>query len=168
VNNPDSLVAHIPLLRRYARALTGDHTAAEDLVQDTLERAWRRFGLWRTGSNLRAWLFTIMHNVFINQVKTSQNRRNQAADSAEINWPATPTPEGRLDLRDLNKALRWLSDEQREVVLLIGLEQMPYDEVAKVLGVPVGTVMSRLSRGREQLRLLMDRSSAAAQLKVVK
>jgi len=168
VNDADGIVAHIPPLRRYARALTGDTVAAEDLVQDTLERAWRRFGLWRRGSNLRAWLFTIMHNIFINQVKATQNRRNQAADGAEVKLPATPTQEERLDLRDLNKALRMLSAEQREVVLLIGLEQVSYDEAAKILGLPVGTVMSRLSRGREHLRLLMNRGSATAQLKVVK
>lgn len=168
MNDTEGIVAHIPPLRRYARALTGDHSAAEDLVQDTLERAWRRFGLWRRGSDLRAWLFTIMHNVFVNQVKSAQNRRKQDADSAEIKSPVAPPPEDRLDLRDLNKALRRLSDEQREVVLLIGLEQMSYDEAAKILGLPVGTVMSRLSRGREQLRLLMNRGGATTQLKVVK
>jgi len=168
VNDAEGIVAHIPPLRRYARALTGEHAAAEDLVQDTLERAWRRFGLWRRGSDLRAWLFTIMHNVFVNQVKSAQNRRNQHADSAEVDWSAAPSAEERLDLRDLNHALRKLSNEQREVVLLIGLEQMSYDEAAKVVGVPVGTVMSRLSRGREQLRLLMNRGGATTQLKVVK
>ena len=168
VDDADGIVAHIPPLRRYARALTGDYAAAEDLVQDTLERAWRRLQLWRQGSNLRAWLFTIMHNVFINQLKDDQGRQNQAVDSAEVKLPVTPPQDDRLELRDLNKALRMLSAEQREVVLLIGLEQMSYDEVAKVLGVPVGTVMSRLSRGREQLRLLMNRASTTTQLKVVK
>ena len=169
MDNADGIVAHIPPLRRYARALTGDHAAAEDLVQDTLERAWKRFRLWRRGTNLRAWLFAIMHNVFLNQVKASQSRQNQATDSAEVNLPVTPPPQDeRLDLRDLNRALRKLSAEKREVILLIGLEQLSYDEAAKVLGVPVGTVMSRLSRGREDLRLLMNRGSATAQLKVVK
>jgi len=168
VDNPDGIVAHIPPLRRYARALTGDHAAAEDLVQDTLERAWKRFRLWRRGTNLRAWLFAIMHNVFLNQVKASQSRQDQATDSAEVNLPVTPPQDQRLDLRDLNRALRKLSAEKREVILLIGLEQLSYDEAAKVLGVPVGTVMSRLSRGREDLRLLMNRGSATAQLKVVK
>ncbi len=168
MNDAEGIVAQIPPLRRYARALTGDHATAEDLVQDTLERALRRFRLWRPGSDLRAWLFTIMHNVFANQVKTARSNRHQPFDGAEIQLPATPTPDERLDLRDLNRALRRLSAEQREVILLIGLEQMPYDEAAKVLGVPVGTVMSRLSRGREQLRMLMNRGSATAQLKVVK
>ena len=168
VDDADGIVAHIPPLRRYARALTGDHAAAEDLVQDTLERAWRRLQLWRQGSNLRAWLFAIMHNVFVNQLKANQGRQNRAIDSAEPNLPITPPQDERLDLRDLNRALRTLSAEQREVILLIGLEQMSYDEAAKVLGVPVGTVMSRLSRGREHLRLLMNRGSATAQLKVVK
>ncbi|MDP2601726.1 MAG: RNA polymerase sigma factor [Deltaproteobacteria bacterium] len=168
MDDADGIVTHIPPLRRYARALTGDHTAAEDLVQDTLERAWKRFRLWRRGTNLRAWLFAIMHNVFVNQVKASQGKQNRAIDSAEVNLPVTPPQDERLDLRDLNRALRTLSAEQREVILLIGLEQMSYDEAALVLGVPVGTVMSRLSRGREQLRLLMNRASTTTQLKVVK
>ena len=169
MDDANGIVAHIPPLRRYARALTGDYTAAEDLVQDTLERAWKRFRLWRRGTNLRAWLFAIMHNVFLNQVKASQSRQNRAIDSAKVNLPVTPPPQDeRLDLRDLNRALRKLSAEQREVILLIGLEQMSYDEAAKVLGVPVGTVMSRLSRGREDLRLLMNRGGATTQLKVVK
>jgi RNA polymerase sigma-70 factor (ECF subfamily) len=109
-----------------------------------------------------------MHNVFLNQVKASQSRQDQATDSAEVNLPVTPPQDQRLDLRDLNRALRKLSAEKREVILLIGLEQLSYDEAAKVLGVPVGTVMSRLSRGREDLRLLMNRGSAITQLKVVK
>jgi RNA polymerase sigma-70 factor (ECF subfamily) len=168
VDNPDSLVAHIPPLRRYARALTGDYTAAEDLVQDTLERAWRRFPLWRRGSDLRAWLFTIMHNVYVNQLRADQSRQNLAADGAEVKSPVAPPRDDQLDLRDLNRALRTLPAEQREVILLIGLEQMSYDEAAKILAVPIGTVMSRLSRGRDQLRMLMNRGTTTAQLKVVK
>lgn len=167
VDNPDSIIPHIPPLRRYARALTGNYAAAEDLVQDTLERAWSRFRLWRRGSDLRAWLFTIMHNVYINQVKAHRRRRHQSAeDAGELR--VISTQEDRLELEDLRKALRGLADEQREVVLLIGLEQMSYEEAAKILNVPIGTIMSRLSRGREQLRTLMNRDSATTKLKVVK
>ncbi len=168
MDDTKGIAVHIPQLRRYARALTGDYTAAEDLVQDTLERAWKRFGLWRSGSNLRAWLFTIMHNIFINQVRTEPLKQYQNADHSMLHGWGSRTPEDRLELEDLHKALRRLSNEQREVLLLIGLEQMSYDEAAKVLGIPIGTVMSRLSRGREQLRAIMNGTNATSQLKVVK
>ena len=168
MDDAEGIATYIPQLRRYARALTGNYTAAEDLVQDTLERAWRRIGLWRSGSDLRAWLFTIMHNLYVNQMKADPRKQNQPAEHAELELSVTPAQEERLELRDLNKALLRLSNEQREVVLLVGLEQMSYDEAAKVLGVPIGTVMSRLSRGREQLRAMMHGGSATAQLKVVK
>jgi RNA polymerase sigma factor (sigma-70 family) len=168
VDDTNGIAAHVPQLRRYARALTGDYSAAEDLVQDTLERAWKRFGLWRSGSNLRAWLFKIMHNIFLNQVRTAPHTQNQNADHLAPHGWGSRTPEDRLELEDLKKALRRLSNEQREVILLIGLEQLSYDEAAKILGIPIGTVMSRLSRGREQLRTIMNSTSGASQLKVVK
>ncbi|MEK6562566.1 MAG: RNA polymerase sigma factor [Candidatus Binatota bacterium] len=168
MGNDEHIATHIPQLRRYARALTGDYTAAEDLVQDTLERAWKRIGLWRLGSDLRAWLFTIMHNLHVNQLKADSRQQGQPPEQATLDLSVRPTQEDRLELRDLNKALRRLSNEQREVLLLVGLEQMSYEEVAKVLGIPIGTVMSRLSRGRDQLRAMMEGSSAAPQLKVIK
>lgn len=168
MGNDEHIATHIPQLRRYARALTGDYSAAEDLVQDTLERAWKRIGLWRLGSDLRAWLFTIMHNLYVNQLKANSRKQGQPPEQATLDLSVRPTQEDRLELRDLNKALRRLSNEQREVLLLVGLEQMSYEEVAKVLGIPIGTVMSRLSRGRDQLRAMMEGSSAAPQLKVIK
>lgn len=168
MGNDEHIATHIPPLRRYARALTGDYTAAEDLVQDTLERAWKRIGLWRLGSDLRAWLFTIMHNLYVNQLKTDSRKQGQPSEQATLDLSVRPTQEDRLELRDLNKALRRLSNEQREVLLLVGLEQMSYEEVAKILGIPIGTVMSRLSRGRERLHALMSEGSNAPQLRVVK
>ncbi len=168
MGNDEHIATHIPQLRRYARALTGDYTTAEDLVQDTLERAWKRIGLWRLGSDLRAWLFTIMHNLHVNQLKADSRQQGQPPEQTTLDLSVRPTQEDRLELRDLNKALRRLSNEQREVLLLVGLEQMSYEEVAKVLGIPIGTVMSRLSRGRDQLRAMMEGSSAAPQLKVIK
>ncbi len=162
----DRLAAHIPHLRRYARALTGDYVTAEDLVQDTLERAWGRIALWRLGSNLRAWLFTIMHNLHVNQLNA--RKRIQPVEQPASDLPVRATQDDRLELRDLNKALRRLSPEQREVLLLVGLEQMSYQEVAKTLGIPIGTVMSRLFRGREQLRAMMAGGGATSQLKVIK
>ena len=164
----EGIITHIPHLRRYARALTGDQVSAEDLVQDTLERAWKRMALWRPGSNIRAWLFTIMHNLYVNQIKAAARGLRGNGEQAESSVPVSPTQDDRLELRDLNKALQRLPHDQREVVLLIGLEQLSYGEAAKIIGVPIGTIMSRLSRGREQLRLMMNRANSSAQLKAIK
>jgi RNA polymerase sigma-70 factor (ECF subfamily) len=159
------IAAHIPRLRRYARALVGDHHRADDLVQDTLERALTKFHLWRHGSDLRAWMFTIMHNVFVNQLKA---RREQALDEAVEDGLQSAPQSDPLELRDLDTALRRLPVEQREVLLLVGLEQLSYVEASRALDVPVGTVMSRLSRGRERLRALMSGTAAVTSLKAVK
>lgn len=109
-----------------------------------------------------------MHNVHMNQVKAQPHKGTRPPEDETPDVPVTSTQEVRLELRDLYNALGRLSEDHREVVLLIGLEQMSYEEAAKVLGVPIGTVMSRLSRGREQLRILMNRGGTAAQLKIVK
>ena len=159
------IAAHIPRLRRYARALAGDNHRADDLVQDTLERALTKFHLWRHGSDLRAWMFTIMHNVFINQLKA---RRELALDDAVEDGLQSAPQSDPLELRDLDTALRRLSVEQREVLLLVGLEQLSYAEASQALGVPVGTVMSRLSRGRERLRAVMSGTATVTSLKVMK
>jgi RNA polymerase sigma-70 factor (ECF subfamily) len=155
VDNLDGLIAgQVPRLRRYARALTGDHTRADDLVQDTLERAWNKLHLWRRGSDLRAWMFSIMHNVLMNQVRQNKIIALPLDDEA-LEIPVRPQQADGLEMRDLAAALTGLPVEYREVILLIGLEQMSYEEAAQVLGVPLGTIMSRLSRGRERLRALM-------------
>lgn len=159
------IAAHIPRLRRYARALAGDSHRADDLVQDTLERALGKFHLWRRGSDMRAWMFAIMHNVFINQLK---QRRESALDEAAEAGLESALHADPLELRDLDAALRRLPAEQREVLLLVGLEQLSYAEASQALGVPVGTIMSRLSRGRERLRALMSGTAPATNLKLVK
>jgi RNA polymerase sigma-70 factor (ECF subfamily) len=155
LDSDQQIETHIPRLRRYARALTGDGVRADDLVQDTLERAWSKFALWRRGSDLRAWLFSIMHNVFVNQLDARGRRPEEALPDA-FDIPVAPAQEHALEIRDLCAALAQLSPEYREVLLLVGLEELQYEEVAKVLGVPLGTVMSRLSRGRERLRNIMS------------
>lgn len=157
----------IPRLRRYARALTGERSAADDLVQDTLERAWVKLHLWRSGSDLRAWLFTIMHNVYVNQVRSRVNTAHVPLDDDMAEFPVRPTQFDMLEVRDIDSALRRLAPEQREVLLLIALERMSYQETAKSLDIPIGTVMSRLSRARERLRAALG-EPAAATLKVVK
>ena len=165
--NRNTIVAEIPRLRRYARALTGNAVRADDLVQDTLERALGKWSLWRPG-NLRAWLFSIMHNLFVNQAR-SPRLVDYPGDEALPDLPTRATQNDALELRDFAHSLSRLPEEQREVVLLVALEDLSYGDTAKVLGVPVGTVMSRLSRGRERLRALLEGSEPVEpQLKVVK
>lgn len=159
----ETIEAHIPRLRRYARALLGDHVRADDLVQDTLERACRKWRLWRRGSDLRAWLFTLMHNVFVNQVRTRKVAESWLPLHEQTEEPAArATQDDGLELRDLMSAIGRLPPEFREVVLLIGLEQLSYAEVAQVLNIPLGTVMSRLARGRERLRVLIAQANTPA------
>ncbi|MBI4291825.1 MAG: sigma-70 family RNA polymerase sigma factor [Betaproteobacteria bacterium] len=165
--NPDPIVDHIPRLRRYARALVGDRHSADDLVQDTLERACNKFHLWRSGSDLRAWLFTVMHNVFVNQVRGARNQVEQSMDEVPV-VAARATQGDALELAEVDRALRALPAEQREVLLLIAVEQLSYVEVSRVLSVPIGTVMSRLSRARERMRIAVAGAQATAPLKVVK
>lgn len=168
MSDHESLITqHLPRLRRYARALTGDRNAADDLVQDTLERALSRFHLWRQGSDLRAWLFTIMHNIYVNQTRSRiRHPHEQLDEAAADDLRARDTDWGTL--RDIDEALARLPGEQRSVLLLVGLEQFTYEEAARVLDIPLGTVMSRLSRGRERLRLLLYGETRTATLKVVK
>lgn len=165
----EELHAHVPRLRRYARALTGSREAADDLTQDTLERAWNKRALFDGAdgaqpASLRAWLHAVMHNLFING--TRQRRPVDSLEDLPDGEPgvvaAGASAETRAALRDLQRALAQLPDEQREVLLLVGLEQLSYAEAAQALAVPIGTVMSRLSRGRERLRQLMDDSPGTA------
>ena len=162
-----AILAEIPRLRRYARALLGDRAAADDLVQDTLERAWSRRHQWRTGSDMRAWLFGIMHNLRVDLLRRPR-LSTQSIDTDDFELPTRPTQADALELRDIESALGQLADEQREVMLLVALEEMSYADVATTLGIPVGTVMSRLSRGRERLRLIMAGQTASTKLRVVR
>ncbi|HQQ70443.1 MAG TPA: sigma-70 family RNA polymerase sigma factor [Alicycliphilus sp.] len=159
--NRTQIVEQLPGLRRYARALTGDAWAADDLVQDTLERACRKWLLWRSGSNLRAWLFTLMHNLYLNQ------RRGlvavQALDSELLTTLAGADGVAGDTAIDLDRCLQRLPAEQRAVLLLVTLEDMAYADVARVLDIPLGTVMSRLSRARARMRELLEQAPAAAQ-----
>jgi RNA polymerase sigma-70 factor, ECF subfamily len=155
------LEKEIPRLRRYAFALTRDISRADDLAQDTLERAIAKQGFWQRGTNLRAWLFTIMHNQNVNTVRRSV-REGITVEIDDDNWPVLPAaandPSSGLSLRDLDRALAQVPEQQRQALLLIGLEGISYGEAATVLDVPIGTVRSRLSRGRTSLRNLMERS----------
>ena len=156
------LVDHIPSLRRYARALTGNTWAADDLVQDTLERACSKWRLWVVGSDLRAWLFTVMHNIFASQVRRTPPPHSVVPldeTTHELHGGIDPGRDQGASL-DLQRCLMQLPEEQRAVLLLVTLEDLSYAEVAKVLGIPAGTVMSRLSRARARLQELLDGAAA--------
>jgi len=148
--------AEIPRLRRYARALTRDGVAADNLVQEGLTRALGKLHLWQEGTDLRAWLFTILHNQYVNYVRrTVREGAVVGLIEHEPLLARAPQQGRRIELRDLDRAIAKLPGTQRSVILLVGLEGMRYEEVAAVLNVPVGTIRSRLSRGREALRRLM-------------
>jgi RNA polymerase sigma-70 factor (ECF subfamily) len=164
----------IPRLRRYARALTRGGDRADDLVQDTLVRAISKAHLWQAGTDIRAWLFTIMHNQHVNAVRRAiREQWTVDVEGMSSSLVATTDPAASRQLRELECALARLPDEQREVILLVGLEGMSYEAAAEVLDVPIGTVRSRLSRGRDALRRLMGMNgdakttNGAAQRRVV-
>jgi RNA polymerase sigma-70 factor (ECF subfamily) len=151
------IAGHIPGLRRYARSLVRDIAGADDLVQECLTRALVKLHLWREDTDLRAWLFTILHNQHVNHIRRSI-REGATVELSEVTPLLLSRPAGQekcLELRDLDRALGQLPVEQRAVILLVGLEGMSYVDAAGVLGIPAGTVRSRLSRGREALRDLM-------------
>jgi len=165
----EQTVLHIPALRRYARLLTGDATRADDLVQDTLERACVKWALWQPGSALRSWLLSLMHNLFLNQ------RRDWRHDDGHWSLDDVPEPAHEPQARtaerlDLQQGLARLPPAMREVLLLVAVEEYTYAEAAAILDVPVGTVMSRLHRARERLRDVMTAADArpATPLQLVK
>jgi len=146
-----SLLEHAPALRRYARALTDDIARADDLLQDSLERALNRVHQYQTGTNLKAWLFTIMHHLFVDGLRSAKSGPVLVElDAATLDLPVVQPTDGGLD--DLGAALLRLPAEHKEVVLLVCLEGWGYQDTARILDIPVGTVMSRLHRARETLR----------------
>lgn len=143
----------IPQLRRYARALVNQVEVADDLVQDCLERALAKQHKWDESRAMRPWLFTILHNIYSNEAR--RFKRTPAMVPYSGVEGESSAVETDLMLTDLQRAMDGLSDEYRQVLLLIGLEQMSYKETAVILNVPIGTVMSRLTRARKKLRVLM-------------
>jgi len=145
------VVAWLPQLRRYARALTRDPAWADDLVQDTAERALTHVRAFRPDSNLRAWLLTILRHIYLDQLRA---HREITLDDEHGPWQSLEAPAGQVDslvLRDVQRMLYRLPLEQREVLLLVCVEDLTYREAAEVLAVPIGTVMSRLARARKRL-----------------
>ncbi|RAI04519.1 RNA polymerase subunit sigma [Acuticoccus sediminis] len=148
----------IPALRRYARALMRDRSAADDLVQDCLERAIGRWHQRRGDDDAKAWIFTILHNLAMTRLRRSAERPAHLAldDAGPDSLARAPSQEDGLMHRDLLAALGALAEEQRTVLLLVTVEDLSYAEAARVLGVPIGTVMSRLSRARDRLASLLS------------
>lgn len=162
------LIEYIPNLRRYALALTANSSAqADDLVQDTLERALKKRSLWLRDSNIRAWLFTIMHNLFINQVKRIDNNQHDDLDTLANTLHSDADPSHDYFMTQLKEQLNLLSVKNKEIIFLVSLEGFSYEEVSKILDIPVGTVMSRLHRAREQLRQALFKDNTTP-LKLVK
>lgn len=164
-----AILAELPRLRRYSRALLRDPDAADDLVQDCLERALRRLDNWQTDENPRRWLFTIMHNLFIDQTRRTRRRAEVVTltldDSEAVSAPAEQHES--IATREIMDALQEIRPDRRAAILLVGLEGFSYAEAATLLGVPAGTLMSRVSRGREELRGLLDDFSRRRVVKVV-
>jgi len=158
----DLLIAEVPRLRRYAIALLRDRPSADDLVQDVVVRALGRLHLWREGTNMRTWLFTIMHNLHANDRRRAARATDDfPLDEAALSQGAPGAQESALELSQLASAIAGLPESQRQILLLVGMEGFSYADAAQALDVPVGTVMSRLSRAREDLRRLMDGESVA-------
>jgi len=156
--------AELPGLRRYAVALLRSGPDADDLVQETVARALDKHALWEPGTNLRAWLFTMMHNLRINRARASAREGLAVPADAATGLSVSANQAEAIAFRDLRKALDTLEEGHRAVVLLVGLEGLTYEEVADVLALPLGTVRSRLSRARARLRRLLDGEEEAAEL----
>lgn len=153
----EQIVDQIPHLRRYAMALLRDRDAADDLVQDCLARAFDRLHLWQPTGTMRTWLFTILHNLHANQARKQSRAPEIRSDTDGLERQSGMSDTGAgLAVRDIADALAQLSEEQRSAVLLVGLEGLSYADVAAITEAPLGTVMSRLSRGRERLRQIME------------
>lgn len=157
----------IPALRRYARALLRNPSDADDLVQDCLERAVSRWHQRRPDGDARTWLYAILHNLAVSQMRQRARRgvHLPVEDVAEASLSVAPNQDDGLRHRDLMAALDQLPEEQRDVLLLVTVEGLSYAETAHVLSIPVGTVMSRLARARDRMIQLMDGESGSAPAK---
>jgi RNA polymerase sigma-70 factor, ECF subfamily len=162
VSNPDTLAAEIPRLRRYARALVGNETEADDLVQDTLERALGRLHVFRTSQTPRRWLVTILHTLHQDRIQSRASHPAMTGLDETVRDPGM-RPEDQITKCEVSSALQQLPLEQRKIVLLVGMEGLSYAETAEVMGIPIGTVMSRLARGRDKLRELLEHPASPAQ-----
>lgn len=151
----EQLLASLPRLRRFARSLTRHREDADDLVQLAVERALRNLGQWREGTRLDSWMFGIIHNAWIDEVRSRRRRARVVAADAEPDQVADAASEAPIDRLSLQAAFEQLPDEQRAAVALVLVNGLAYKEAAAVLNVPIGTVTSRIARGRETLQALL-------------
>ncbi|TQM94011.1 RNA polymerase sigma factor [Roseinatronobacter monicus] len=147
----DEIVTYLPALRAFARGLTGNVTSADDLVQDTVLKAWSKFDQFHEGTNLRAWLFTILRNTFLSQQRKRAKEVSDSSGSFAAKLASKPDHDGRLALQELNEALKTLPVEQREALLLVGALGFSIEEAAETCGCAPGTIKSRANRGRKAL-----------------
>ncbi|MFL4471759.1 RNA polymerase sigma factor [Tateyamaria armeniaca] len=151
----DELVEHLPALRAFAMSLTRNSATADDMVQDTLVKAWTNIEKFSAGTNMRAWLFTILRNTYYS------NRRKAKREVADVDGVFTeslsqkPDHDGRLHMADFRVAFSKLPDEQREALILVGASGFSYEDAANTCGVAIGTIKSRVNRGRAKLAELM-------------
>lgn len=151
----DQLVSHLPALRAFALSLTREGAAADDLVQDTIVKAWTNMDKFQTGTNLRAWLFTILRNTFYSSRRKTKREVSDTDGLHAARQATKPDHDGRLAMNDFRTAFARLPDEQREALILVGASGFSYEEAASMTGVAVGTVKSRANRGRRKLAELL-------------
>jgi RNA polymerase sigma-70 factor (ECF subfamily) len=150
------LTSHLKVLRAFAISLTRNGAAADDLVQETILKAWANLHRFEPGTNMRAWLFTILRNTFYSERRRAAREVSDSEGDLTAQVATKPEHDGRLNLYDFRTAFAQLSDEQREVLILVGALSYSYDEAAEMCGVKIGTIKSRLNRGRERLAELME------------
>ena len=152
----EEIVSHLPAMRAFAMSLTHNHALADDIVQDAVIKAWTNFDKFQTGTNLRAWLFTILRNGFYSLRRKQKNEIEDVDGSYAEELVTKPAHDGRLQFRDFMAVFRTLPLEQREALILIGASGFTYEEAAEMCGVPVGTIKSRANRGRSKLAEVLE------------
>ncbi len=155
----EALLESIPRLRAFAISLSGDAQQADDLVQETLLKAWQGIGTFEEGTNLKAWLFTILRNTFYSECRKAKNQGRPAGSEQAAELSEPPRQPGHIDLQDLLKALAKLAPDQREALILVGLEGLSYQETARICGCEVGTIKSRVNRARKRLMEMLNIAS---------
>lgn len=155
-NVRDQLAALLPRLRRFGRTLARNREDADDLVQIALERALTRTDQWQPGTRLDSWMFRIMQNAWIDETRARERRNQTFVGEEEGEHVGVSTTDAQIDAIAVRKAVAQLNDDQRAVVGLVLVEGLPYKEAAEVLGVPIGTLTSRLARAREALQALLE------------
>jgi RNA polymerase sigma-70 factor, ECF subfamily len=152
----DEIVTHLPALRAFAVSLTRNGSQADDLVQDTIVKAWKNFDKFQPGTNMRAWLFTILRNTFYSAMRKSRREVADVDGAMAATLAEKPHHDGRLAMADFEKAFATLPEEQREALILVGASGFSYEEAAETCGVAVGTIKSRVNRGRARLAELLE------------